>query len=123
MRKTTSPSPASKKSGAHQSQDVHAAASQPADRKLPIAQYTPAGSTGYATSLQALILGSIAPPLALEREDLCRDSYCRPYMAMHPLALCVPQSAPACVGTKIWFVNWLTVMLWELEPVVTLTSH
>jgi hypothetical protein len=44
----------------------------------PFAQYTPAGSTGYATSLQALILRSIGPPLALEREDLCRDSYCRP---------------------------------------------
>jgi hypothetical protein len=40
--------------------------------------------------------------LEFDRADPCRNnSYCRPYTAMQPLALCVLQSVPACMGTKI----------------------
>ena len=102
MRKATTTGPASKKSGARQSLDMHAAASQPSRSETTVAaHYTSAALLTRPRRASIPVSQAQWPPLPLERDDLCRNSYCRPYTAMHPLALCVPQSPPDCVGTKI----------------------
>ncbi len=50
-------------------------------------------------------------------------SYCVVTTATHPLALCVVQMVPACMGTKAWFVLGSTEMLCEFVFVGKFTSH
>lgn len=105
MRKATATGLASKNSGGRRSLDMQAVASQPRrwETRLPLKVYTQ-GFTDDAVPRQGLWfpkLSASRTPRALHLASLCHNSYCRPYTAMHPLALCVPQSAPACVGTKI----------------------
>jgi hypothetical protein len=102
MRKATVPGPASKKSGARHSLDMHAAASQPgrSETRLTL-DYTP-GAVLTILRGARISMSLTWPRLELDRADRCRNnSYCRPYTAMQPLALCVVQSEPACMGTKI----------------------
>src|SRR5208337_4759490 len=94
----------------------------PADQKLVHCALYTGGILTIPCRARIYVSQAQWPPLTLVRADL-RNGYCRPYTAMHPLALCVVHCDPACMGTKIWLVNWLTVTLWELEPVVTFTSH
>jgi hypothetical protein len=102
MHKATAPGPASSKSGARQSLDVHAAASQPSRSETGlVAYYTPEVLLAKPLNPDLPDLQAQWSPSRLIVPVFAATGYCRPYTAMQPLALCVPQSPPACVGTKI----------------------
>lgn len=111
MRKATLGGPAYKKDGTRQSLDMHPA-SQPSRSETRLTlDYTPGALLTILRGAR-ISMSLTWPRLELDRADRCRNnSYCRPYTAMQPLALCVVQSVPACMGTKIWLVNWLAATL------------
>jgi len=99
MRKAQYQAPPARKSGARHSLDMHAAASQPgrSETRLTL-DYTP-GAVLTILRGARISMSLTWPRLELDRADRCRNnSYCRPYTAMQPLALCVVQSEPRLHG-------------------------
>jgi hypothetical protein len=79
MRKATPTAPASNKSGAPQSLDMHAAASQPRRWQTRLTlHYTPADLLTTPRRARVSDSQNSAAPRALPRLSLCRNSYCRP---------------------------------------------